>query len=233
MPLPMYLAMTAAEISGCGGLPAPIAYMACHFSAYTTGLSNYPAQLPKGSMLILNDRIPVCGHDPIRVAEQLNRLCNELEAESLLLDLQRPNDADTHKIVQAVLQSALCPVGVSDCYADGLDCPVFLSTPPLHLTLQQHIAKWAGREIWLEAALERCTYTVTEAGSHISATAARSAPLPCPQLHCHYGIYEHTDSIDFSVERTWDDLQDLLKEANASGISRAIGLYQQLSKGIL
>ena len=45
MGLPLYLAMTAAELSAAEALPRKMAYMACHFSLYGTGLSNIPEQL--------------------------------------------------------------------------------------------------------------------------------------------------------------------------------------------
>ena len=40
MVLPLYLALTAAEISRISSPPALCAYMACHFSPYTEGISN-------------------------------------------------------------------------------------------------------------------------------------------------------------------------------------------------
>lgn len=227
MPLPLYLAMTAAEISGANQLPDPLAYMACHYSAYSAGLSNLPEQLPKGSMLIFNDRIPAAGHDPGRIVGQLKELCAALETECLLLDLQRPGDETTERIVRQLLAEPVCPVGVSELYAVDLDCPVFVSAPPLHVTLQQHLAAWSNREIWLETATDYCCYTVTETDSRISA-ACHEAPLPCPQLRCHYGIYDHSDRIDFAIKRTAEDLKGLLMDAEAMGITKAIGLYQQL-----
>ena len=41
-----FLAMTAAEIRGTETLPPKTAWMACHFSPYSTGLSNLPKDLP-------------------------------------------------------------------------------------------------------------------------------------------------------------------------------------------
>ena len=79
-----HLAMTAAEISYASKLPANPAYMACHFSAYGTGLSNMPTQLPKDSLLILNDRVPVCGHDHDLIPEQLRQLVQSLKCNALL-----------------------------------------------------------------------------------------------------------------------------------------------------
>lgn len=223
--MPLYLAMTAAEISACRELPPRLAYMACHFSPYTTGLSNLPESFPKGSVLILNDRIPVCGHDPDTVAEQLSALCTRLDADGLLLDLQRQHSSHLRRIVEAVLDRAVCPVAVSEQHAEGLDCAVFI-TVPLNEPLLEYVKPWESREIWLEAALEQATYAITESESYpIYANA--EAPLPCPELCCHYGFREEEDKLILSMERTAEDLQALIQDNN---ITKAIGLYQQLGK---
>ena len=78
MPLPIYLAMTAAEFRQNPAISGKIGWMACHFSPYGTGLSNCPTELPPGSMLILNDRTPVCGHDPALIAAQLAEMATQL-----------------------------------------------------------------------------------------------------------------------------------------------------------
>ena len=224
MSMPLYLAMTAAEISRKEQLPQHLAYMACHFSPYSTGLSNMPNQLPKNTMVILNDRIPVCGQDPDTVACQLAQLCEETEADSILLDLQRPFDDHTEKIVRAILDTAVCPVGVSEIYAYNLDTPVFISVPPLNQTFTQHAKRWEGREIWLEAALEQATYAITETDCR-PVYSTSTAPLSCPSLFCHYGFREEADQVILSLERTREDLLALIDE---SPVTKTIGLYQQL-----
>ena len=71
MVLPLYLAMTAAEISAAPSPTFPCAYMACHFSPYGAGLAGIPDVLPEKAMLILNDRMACAGHSPDLVACQL------------------------------------------------------------------------------------------------------------------------------------------------------------------
>ena len=66
-----FLAMTAAEIRGTETLPPKTAWMACHFSPYSTGLSNLPKALPPGSMVILDDITPIHGHDSETIAALL------------------------------------------------------------------------------------------------------------------------------------------------------------------
>jgi hypothetical protein len=89
MVLPRYLAQTREEFAVCPSLPEHPAWMACHFSPYGTGLSNLPEALPKGSLLILNDRTPVFGHDPLQVAAQLEESVVRLECSGILLDFSQ------------------------------------------------------------------------------------------------------------------------------------------------
>ena len=88
MAIRSFLAMTAAEFATAGTLPEYVAWMACHFSPYGTGLTNLPPTLPPGSLLILNDRIPICGHDPERIAGQLLQTAETTQCTGVLLDFQ-------------------------------------------------------------------------------------------------------------------------------------------------
>lgn len=231
MALPVYLAMTAAEMRSCPSLPPSCAWMACHFSSYGLGLSNIPRQLPQGSLLILNDRTPVQEHDPDLVARQLEESVEALGAEGVLLDLQRPENPQTAAVVRAVVQALSCPVAVTQCYAEGLPCAVFLDAPRPYHSLARQIKKWDGREIWLEAALSGGTITVTSDGSRFTpqwAFAENGAVHTDEKLCCRYTIQKQVDRVIFSFQRTADDLKMLLTQAEALGITKAIGLYQEL-----
>ena len=76
MAFAQYLAMTAAEMMGNAPPAEGVAWMACHFSPYSTGLCNLPHALPPGSLLILNDRTPIHGHDASRVCRELSQALN-------------------------------------------------------------------------------------------------------------------------------------------------------------
>ena len=86
MAIPIYLAMTAGEIQSAGRKPERIAWMACHFSPYSSGLINLPDEIPEGSLLILNDRMPIRGHDPDKILNILSERVNTLKASGILLD---------------------------------------------------------------------------------------------------------------------------------------------------
>lgn len=230
MALPLYLAMTAAEISRSTQFPEHCAYMACHFSPYETGLSNFPQALPSGSLLIVNDLTPVLGHDPELIARQLSQVAEDCEASGILLDFQRPGQPETAKIAQAIISSQPCPVAISEHYAREMDCAVFLSPPPLDLALSSYIKAWHGREIWLEAALDTIAIQVTEKGSRqVLVPYKPDAPLHTDtRLHCNYRICAQPDHVMFTLERDAENLSALLEEAEKLGITRAVGLFQEL-----
>ncbi len=231
MAIPIYLAMTSTEISFCDALPPHPAWMACHFSCYGAGLSNFPKSIPEGAMLILNDRTPPSGHNPALIAEQLSQLVDIWKLSCVLLDFQRPGLAENTAIAKAVVEKLVCPVGISDTYANVSDCAVFLSPPPLHRPLAEHLNIWQRRELWLDISMQAQTISVTEQGSQICAT--EKAPIKEPsffnrELCCHYHIDITPEEILFTLTRTKEDLNALLETAESCGITRAVGLYQEL-----
>lgn len=230
MALPLYLAMTAAEIRAKTALPSKLSWMACHFSPYGTGLSNLPRNLPEGTMLILNDRTPIHGHDRALITEELSALVTELRCDSVLLDFQRPGIEETAALANTIVTELPCPVGVSEQYARGLTCPVFLPPVPPDTPLAEHLRPWQDREIWLEAALAGQVITLTEAGSSATPLPHSASPedgFRDDALHCHYRI-EVDESARFTLFRTPQDLSELLEEAAQYEVTRAVGLYQEL-----
>ena len=209
---PLYLAMTAAEFSACAVIPEKTAWMACHFSPYGRGLSNIPRELPPGSMLILNDRIPPQGIDPSLVVQQLLQAVKDLGCEAVLLDFQRPDNELTQAVANAVCETAPCPVAVSAPYAGTFSCPVFLPPPPLRCDPAQYFTPWAQRQIWLEVYDQWEVVTITENSVQIKAEAPETQPvLPHfdQKLCCRYGIAIGEDRAIFTLHRTMDELQAL------------------------
>ena len=231
MKISHYLAMTAAEIGAEKDIPHPLAYMACHFSPYGTGLSNIPTELPPGSMLILNDRTPISGHDSGLIAAQLIRAAEQLRCSCILLDFERPDSNQTAALCSTLAEALPLPLGVSCLYAKELSCPVFLPAPPLDLPLSEYLAPWQGREVWLEAALDAACITVTEKGSTIAPLPYSPPPGDAFQddsLHCRYRAEVLEKEIRFHFWRDREHLDALLEEASDLGIGTAVSLYQQL-----
>ena len=231
MAIRSFLAMTAAEFAAAKALPEHVAWMSCHFSPYGTGLTNLPASLPPDSLLILNDRIPICGHDPERIAHQLLQAAETTPWQSLLLDFQHSGVEESFRLAEHLVSSLPYPVAVSDGYAKQLDCPVFLSPCPHHVPLSQHILPWQGRELWLDLARNAETIQLTRERTQIT-------PLPFGEipenshadklLHCHYSIETGVDSAHFTLWRTGEDIAALSEEAQSLNIKVLVGLFSEL-----
>ena len=230
MVLPLYLAQTSLEMAG-NSLQEHPAYMACHFSSGSPGLSNLPVSLPAGAMLILDDSTPMADHDPELIGKQLADAIRQQGCESLLLDFQRLDIPGQRELAKLLTDSLPCPVGVSEIYAEHLSCPVFLPPVPPDKPLRDYLAPWQGREIWLEAALEGITLTLTEAGCSVEPLYDFPEDgLTEEALPCHYTVETTEKSAIFHLWRTRQDLESLLSEAEALGVTKAIGLWQELGR---
>lgn len=230
MAIPRFLAMTAAEIRKSAVLPPLLSWMACHFSPYGVGLSNLPKSLPKGSLLMVDDITPIHGHDPQVVAGQLRQAVSAMGCAGVLLDLQRPGSEEAATMAAFLSHALPCPVGIGAAYAQALDCPVCLPPVPCHVPLGEHIAPWKGREIWLELALEGETVTLTPEGAAFSPLTARRPETGFAEdrLHCRYQIQTYPEKAVFTLWRTRALLPKLLEEAESLGVTKAIGLWQEL-----
>ena len=231
MALPLYLAMTGAEMSSISQIPPRFAYMACHFSSSSQGLSNLPASLPEKSVLILNDNSPCQGHSPGLIADQLQDVVDAFCCESLLLDFQRPSCPESEQIIEAILSSMSVPVVISPGHGKDFHGPVFLPPCPLHVPLENYLKPWSTREIWLEAALCQEDVVVTGNGTNF-------VPHFPPQgldegffdesLRCNYRIKTGRESVTFTLFDTAGSLNQKLSHAQNLGVHRAVGLWQEL-----
>jgi len=231
MVLPLYLALTAAEISAQPSLPAAMAYMACSFSPYSMGLSGIPYSLPEGSMLILNDRMSCQGHSGDLVAGQLQETVTQLGCESVLLDFQRPPEPESKDMVSKIVQTLPCPVAVTEEFAGDLACPVFLSPAPLHIPLAEHLSSWQGREVWLEAALGQEEIVITAKGAALAIqfpSEGLTGGFYEDTLCCNYRTKVDPDRVTFTLFDTVESLEKKLELAHSLGVTRAVGLWQEL-----
>ena len=231
MVLPLYLALTAAEILSNPPVPSPCAYMACHFSPYMVGLSKIPDSLPPGSVLMLNDRLPCQGHSPDLVTSQLSDTVKRLGCESILLDFQRPPEPESQAMVEKIVAGLSCPVAVTERFAIGLNCPVFLSPGPLHMPLSEYLQPWQNRQIWLEAALCQEDILITDQGmthNPIFPTEQLDAEFYDEDLRCCYRTEISKDSIRFTLYDTTESLEKKLELAGELGVTQAVGLWQEL-----
>ena len=228
MAIQRFLAFTEAEMGGISDLPEKIAWMGLHFSSHFPGITPPPASLPSGSLLILDDRIPLKNQDLELICRELLGFISEFSSPALLLDFQRPKSALTEALVNRL--AASLPVILPPEYADGRECPVFLPPVPPDTSLAEFLRPWSGREIWLELALDGQEITLTESG-------ALSRPLPyatpCApahreeRLHCHYHMHIGQEEVRFTLWRTREDAEALVAEAEEFGVMGCVGLWQE------
>lgn len=204
MVLPLYLAMSAVEFR----------------------------TIPRPAFLVLDDsRMPPPGALPVvtdafRVDRQfLLRLCQG--REGVLLDFEYPPSADTRKLIHDLPCPAAAPPG----YAEN--DPVFLPPPPLHVPLEKYLSPWAGREIWLEAALQKQVVTVTAEGAQISPVSSSgelSGGYYSETLCCRFTQKFTEDRAVFTLFDTPETLKRKLARAAGLGVTRAVGLYLELGE---
>lgn len=224
----VFLAQTGGEPEEFS--PGRMAYMAVHFSAYGAGLSNLPQQLPKGSILLLDDSTPPSGHDPQTVITQLKELAESFAPTAILLDFQRGECAEAYEMAKAIIPALPCPVAVTEPFARKLGCPVFLAPPPVNKPLKTYLQPWLKNGIYLEIAPEALEITVTEDGSRVQPVmlSKNAFSQADKRLHCHYRVEVFRDKAVFSLQRDKRDLADLVQEAYAFGVKAVVGLYQEL-----
>ena len=222
----VFLAVTGTESE----FPKRTAYMACHFSPGGSGLSNMPHTLPEGSILLLDDSMPVQGHDPKKVLEQLNELAEQFSVRAVLLDFQRSVTDEAKKMASAIMQNCACTVAVTPDYATA-GSPVFLPPPPVNKSLKEYLKPWG--KVFLELASEALEITVTKEGSRFSPIDS-TAPLPLEdkRLHCHYGVTVCPGKAVFTLKRTREDLAELALEAEELGVLGTVGLYQEIATSL-
>ena len=227
MAIERYMAMTGAEMASAGALPEKAAWMACHFSPYSTGLCNFPAALPKGSLLILNDRTPIHGHDPERVCRELKETVSKLACRGLLVDFQNPPTRESLALTGYLAANLPVPLGLPPEYDAG-EAAVFVPAVPTLTPAAQYLSRWQEREIWLELALDGQAVTLTADGAHFGENRfpQKGSVHADNALHCHYVIEERQDAFIFRTWRTTKDLDALLEESGQ--IRLAVGLYQEL-----
>ena len=226
-----FLAMTAAEMRNSPEISRGICWMACHFSPYGLGLSNWPRTLPPGALLMVDDVTPIRSHRADIIAIQLEDAVKRLGCAGVLLDFQRPGSEHAAALAAHLVTALPCPVAVSDLYAQDLACPVFLSAPPCHEPLDDYFSPWQGREIWLELSKSPEVITVTAQGPQIEPLPyfdGGDAGSPDEFLHCRYKIAISEASAAFTLWRSREGLEGLLRTAETYGVTTAVGLHQEL-----
>lgn len=229
MVFPIYLAMTAAELSAASGNPYGCGVMTQCFSSQGSGPGYLPEALPEGSVLLLNDHVPFDGHDIFRIGSHLAQYCAQKNPRAVILDFQRSFTPDLQALTAHLNACLPVPVIPPPAYADN--GPVFLPPVPTNKSPEKILAPWKGREIWLELTFLGQQFSVTETGCSITSLSypLRDTPFYDRQALCHYRIEETDEAVLFRLHRTRDDYTLFLQEAAEMGVCGAIALFQEYS----
>ena len=234
MAIDLIPAMTGAEIRGNTPLPSKIAWLSCHFSPWNAGLSNLPEALPEGSVLILDDSTPPCGHDPGLITAQLRDTLTAHKCQALLLDFQRRGDPAEAELAALLTRALDFPVGISEKYAGALPGPVFLPPIPPDRPADDYLRPWQSREIWLDVSPEGLDISLTEQGADFSPLPAWELPAGIvhrdTELLCHYTIEVSDTSARFRLCRTQEDLEALVTGVQALGVTKCFTLWQEWNR---
>ena len=203
MGLPLYLAGFGLEIHT---IPQPALLM-----------PDWSVSPPQGVLPVITDCRPL-------TEEGVDRLCSMARRwKRAVLDFELPPSA----LALELLKRLPCPAAAPPGYGDG---PVFLPPPPLCVPLEDYLAPWQGREIWLEAALQKQTVTVTAAGTSFSTAVPGDLEggFGCKELCCRFTQEIREDRAVFTLFDTPETLKDKLARAQELGVTAALGLYCEL-----
>jgi hypothetical protein len=157
----------------------------------------------------------------------------QFRCESLLLDFQQPDVPELQELIHKV-SAFNCKVCVSQCYSEQWRGPILVPPVPLNESAESYLRKWDGREIWLEIEQTGLQITVTEDGIlylPMKGNSAEEYPYFCKELLCHYH-QKITDTAEFYLKRTQEDLTELVKLAKDFGVTRGIGFYSEFPTNI-
>lgn len=230
MSIPLYLAMTAADFSS--PLPERAAWMAVHFSVADRGISNVPASLPPGSLVILNDQIPWNGHSSGLICSGMVDLLLKTGAEGLLLDFERPALPETRELVRSLAlccEAIGCPVAMPPAYLSRVPSAVFL--PPLPCRVAPELPE--NREVWAELSPTALRAVIGAEGTALEEAdpwsvlreAERHPVFREPELGCMYFSRARGTEVEINLFDTRETLMEKL--CRYPQITRAVGSYRE------
>ena len=233
MPIPFFLAIYAHDFPALPRLPPKVAWMSAHFSTSGPGMSNLPAKLPPGSLIILDDQTPWAGHSIETVCREMTAVLMRTEAYGLLLDFERPPEEETLLLTNALGQCCRelgIPMGAPESYATDPGIAIFHS--PLPCQIPPEVLCPPGRAVWLDVSPtaflahigpDSTTGNLTEDEVSFS---DESQIFTDPALHCLYRSQPSDNGIDLLLYHTPQSITAMLETQELPGIQLALGLYR-------
>ena len=108
---------------------------------------------------------------------------------------------------------------------------MLLSPAPVHIPLELYLKPWEGREIWLDAALSQESVKITPQGATVAAQFPPDGYTDGfyeETLRCRYRTDITPDQVIFTLFDTLETLEKKLELAASLGVTRAVGLWQEL-----
>lgn len=223
-----YPALSDDELKNARIVPDIYCRMGCHF--ISGGLTALPENLPRNSLLMIDDRIPLEKCNIAEVKNKLDRLTEEFRLAGILLDFQRSGSAESQALSIFLSKHMTVPVAVTEHYAQATSGPVFVCMPPAHQTIISSLEQWRGREIWLELATDRKTVIIDTEGCRVTESGDQAVITPsyCGKRYSHYKIDFQGRAARFTFNRGIEDLKKIICDKKALGIKHTVGLYQEL-----
>lgn len=218
MDFSLYLAMAPS-----GALPRDVGY-ARFFCPFDEAVQE---SLPEGCLPIFTDSAPYRGQAPEEIASRWLPLLQG--APGIVLDFQRPRQPGLWAFVQGLRPLLPCPIAPVPEYADS-EGPVFLPPIPPDTPLEEALAPWQGREIWLDLGICTRKLTLTPMGCRSEEwISEEAAGFSDDRLCCHYRIeHPEADTFRFLLWRSGPDIASLMEQGRHLGVRRYVGLYPEL-----
>ncbi len=233
MSIPFFLAISAQEFPFLSELPSNIAWMSVHFSSYGSGLSNLPHNLPKGSLLILDDQTPWEGHSTEVVCREIVESLLENQATGLLLDFERPATPETNLLTTALSQCCReigVMLGAPLSYATD-DAAIFISPLPCQTPPERLYQK--NRKVWLDVSPGAYLIHIGAQGATGQAADQRSFPdgiypvFTDTELCCSYRSRPNAGGVDILLNHSRESIETMLATLDENAVQLAIGLYRE------
>lgn len=226
MGIPQYLAKTERETLLYPDDAGPIAWLGCSFGK--NGLTGLPEVLPAGSLLVLDDSVPMADQSIPDIADALQQTLAKFSCCGLLLDFQQQGCAQQRTLAEYLAAHLSHPIAAPQEYAPK-GCALFVPPVPPEIPIETYLAPWAGREIWLDMALSVRTLHLTAAGCSVSddAESDPTGDFYDESLCCVYRIQKTDDGFLFRLARDHRCTRALLDRAAGLGVTAAVGLWQE------
>lgn len=206
---------------------APVAVLLC-CAPFSPGLLIGPSRLPKGSVAVFTDRVTPTFHQSGRIAGELKALMKTLHSPALILDWTGELSPWLEELLKQLcgVQLVLPP------HLAGKEDSAVLVPSVVEKSLEDLLAPWNGRQIWLDMVSSAAQLTLTRNGCEVVPWQAsiREGDLYDETLCCQYRVETAQEEARFYLYETQQTRMKKLEKARSLGVAGAIGLWKDFKK---